>query len=60
MRKSVLDAVAAAHVPLLDLHPVFAALPSIKDVMWHAESHLNEEGYRIVTAKVIADLDAKR
>lgn len=60
LRKSVLDAVAAAHVPLLDLHPVFAALPSIKDVMWHAESHLNEEGYRIVTAKVIADLDAKR
>ncbi|MEP7125425.1 MAG: SGNH/GDSL hydrolase family protein [Byssovorax sp.] len=59
LRKGVLDAVSAAHLPLLDLHPVFAALPSIKDVMWHAESHLNEEGYKIVTARVLADLDRK-
>ena len=57
LRRRVLDAVRASRVPLLDLHPVFAALPAINEVMWHAESHLNEEGYRIVAAKVVAALD---
>jgi hypothetical protein len=55
----VLDAVRASRVPLLDLHPVFAALPAIDEVMWHVDSHLNEEGCRIVAAKVVAALEGR-
>ncbi|APR84472.1 Hypothetical protein A7982_09821 [Minicystis rosea] len=59
-RRAVLDAVRAAGVTVIDLQPVFAALPDPMIARYHAESHLNEEGQQIVGRAVLGALQRLR
>lgn len=53
LRKPVLDAVSEVGLPLIDVQPAFAAVPDPTTLRYHAESHCNEEGNRLIGQTVL-------
>ncbi|MFT3774337.1 MAG: hypothetical protein QM820_53940 [Minicystis sp.] len=55
-RKAVLETVRAVGLPLIDVQPAFAAVPDPMTLRHHAESHLNEEGQKLIANTVLATI----
>ena len=57
-RRPVLAAVNELGLPLIDVHPAFAAVPDPMTLRYNTESHCNEAGYRLIADTVLAALAA--
>lgn len=53
LRQPVLDIVREVGLPLIDVQPAFAAVPDPMTLRYHAESHLDEEGNRLLGQTVL-------
>ncbi len=58
-REKALAAAREVGLPIIDVHAVFSAEPDPDRVMFHSESHCNEEGYLLMAKTVLGALEGK-
>ncbi|MDH5749293.1 MAG: GDSL-type esterase/lipase family protein, partial [Rhodospirillales bacterium] len=62
LRNEVLKQVAALKIPLIDLHPSFAAQPDPRRMFQYPGSHYSPEGYKVAAdaiGRVLSDFSAR-